>query len=224
MNDAGRYARRYHWLSEAMPSFVSDPHAAVACEQRQPALNLVAGEADKHRQAVATIAREHPDRLLREIKPLLTPRLDYARMPLFELPASAPTTSSSPDLSMPRRHGITTADLDPLAVQKVLLATYERQAPTFEALLGTPGLGPQALRSLSLIAEVIYNAPASHRDPAVYSFAHGGKDGHPYHVNRALYDQNIDRLREAINAAKIGHSDKAESLGALAKFVARLKR
>jgi uncharacterized protein len=107
-------------------------------------------------------------------------------------------------------------------VHKVLLTTYERQAPSFEVLLGTPGLGPQALRSLSLIAEVIYNAPASRRDPAAYSFAHGGKDGHPYHVNRALYDQNIDRLREAINAAKIGHSDKTESLRALAKFVGRL--
>ena len=222
MNDANRYARRYHWLSATMPSFVSDPHAAVACEQKKPALNLVAGEGDKHRQAVATIAREHPDRLLREIKPLLTPRLDHARMPLFEPPVSAPALPAPPDLSMPRRHGITTADLDPAAVHKVLLTTYERQAPSFEALLGTPGLGPQALRSLSLIAEVIYNAPASRRDPAAYSFAHGGKDGHPYHVNRTLYDQNIDRLREAINAAKIGHSDKAESLRALAKFVGRL--
>jgi len=232
MNDANRYARRYHWLSATMPSFISEPHAAVACEQRKPALNLVAGEGEQHRQAVTTLAREHPERLLREIKPLLTPRLltprllkprlDHARLPLFE-PPLAPTPPAHADLSMPRRHSITTADLDPAAVQKVLLTTYDRQAPSFEALLGTPGLGPQALRSLSLIAEVIYNAPASRRDPAAYSFAHGGKDGHPYHVNRTLYDQNIDRLREAINAAKIGHGDKAESLRALAKFVERLR-
>ena len=77
-------------------------------------------------------------------------------------------------------------------------------------------------RSLSLIAEMIFNAPASRRDPAAYSFAHGGKDGHPYCVNRGLYDANIDRLREAINRAKLGHTDKVEALRSLASFVARL--
>ncbi len=110
----------------------------------------------------------------------------------------------------------------PAALKKVLLKTYERQAADFEQLVGEEGVGPQTLRSLSLIAEVIYNAPASRRDPAAYSFAHGGKDGHLYRVNRALYDANVERLRRAVEQARIGQTDKVEALKALAVFTARL--
>ncbi len=207
-----RYARRYHWLAESLPSFVADPHAAVACDRRGPALNLVGGEAEPHRAALAAVAKEHPDRILREIRPLLQEK----PLPLFaglEEPAT---------LTMPRHHSLELKHIEPAALKKVLLHTYEAQAPTFERLLGEPGLGPQALRSLSLVAEVIYNAPASRRDPAAYSFAHGGKDGHPFRVNRQLYDANIERLRETIHRAKIGATDKQESLRALAEFVGRL--
>ena len=138
-------------------------------------------------------------------------------MPLFE-----PVPPPEPIYQLPRRHTLSTSDIDPSAVKKVLIKTYEAQAASFEALLGHPGIGAQAMRSLSLLAEVIYNAPASHRDPAAYSFAHGGKDGHPYHVNRTLYDANIHRLRETINLARIGHTDKVEAMKSLAKFVGRL--
>jgi hypothetical protein len=216
MNEQNRYARRYHWRAEVLDSFVADPHAAVACDRRAAALNLVAGEADGHRTAIATLAREHPDRILREVRPLLRDQ----PMPLFcDLAADAPA-----ELSMPPRHTLELQHIEPSALKKVLLRTYEAQAADFEKLLGEPGLGPQALRSLSLIAEVIYNAPASRRDPAAYSFAHGGKDGHPYHVNRALYDANIERLRETIQRARIGITDKEESLRALAGFVRRMER
>lgn len=213
MNKQNRYARRYHWLASARQSFVHDPHAAVACDLRQPSLNLVAGEGEKHRRALTEIGRQHPDRLLRELQPFFR----QERLPLFDA-----FETEKADLSLPPRHALVPADLNPVAVKKVLIKTYESQASSFEALLGEPGIGPQALRSLSLIAEVVYNAPASRRDPAAYSFAHGGKDGHPYHVNRQLYDANIDRLREAINRAKIGHTDKTEALKSLAKFTERL--
>jgi hypothetical protein len=190
MNTANRYARRYHWLSEQLASFVADPHAAVACDARGPALNLVAGDTDAHRLALAAVAREHPERVLREARPLLK----HDPCPLFDglFPEEKPAPA---DLVMPPRHELTVSHLDPGALRKVLLRTYECQAADFEGLLGETGLGAQALRSLSLIAEVIYNAPASRRDPAAYSFAHGGKDGHPYRVNRALYDANLERLR-----------------------------
>src|SRR5207244_4394693 len=114
------------------------------------------------------------------------------------------------------------SDLNKAALQKVLLKTYERQAADFESLLGEPGVGPQTLRSLSLIAELVYHAPASRRDPAAYSFAHCGKDGHPYAVNRALYDANLERLRDTIRLAKIGQADKTEAIKSLAVFTARL--
>ncbi len=217
LNPQVRYARRYHWLAEQLPSFVADPHAAVACDQRGTVLNLVAGEGESHRQAVAALGREHPDRILREVRQFF----EDPYLPLFDGPRPASQTGSA-ELHMPARHTLTVSDLPPASLKKVLLKTYERQAPEFEQLLGEPGIGPQALRSLSLVAELIYNAPASRRDPAAYSFAHGGKDGHPYAVDRPLYDANLDRLRQAVQAAKIGRSDKVAALKALAAFTARL--
>jgi hypothetical protein len=214
MNEKSRSARRYHWLSATMPAFVEEPHAAVACDRREASLNLVAGEAERHRETVAALAREHPDRVLREMRSWKPD----PPMPLFE--AALP---KEPIYQLPRRHTLSTRDIDPSAMKKVLIKTYETQAADFESLLGTPGIGAQAMRSLSLLAEVIYNAPVSHRDPAAYSFAHGGKDGHPYAVNRSLYDANIHRLREAINAARIGHTDKIEAMKSLSKFVSRLR-
>jgi hypothetical protein len=216
MNPRARYARRYHWLSDRLRTFVADPHAAVACDRRGAPLNLVAGEADLHRDAVTALAREHPYRIVREVYPLLR----QEPMPLFD--PIEPDEPPGENLAMPGRHSLELRNLQPASLKKVLLQTYETQAGDFEALVGTPGIGSQALRSLSLIAEVIYNAPASRRDPAAYSFAHGGKDGHPYHVNRPLYDANLDRLREAVNRAKIGHTDKEQALRSLAEFVGRL--
>jgi hypothetical protein len=219
MNPALRFARRYHWSSHDLPSYVADPHAAVACDHRGPVLNLVAGEGAAHRQAVTAVARENPERILREVRSLLT----GPHMPLFDMPIQE-KESRPADLQLPGRHSLSVKNLDPTSLKKVLLATYERQAFEFEQLLGEPGIGPRALRSLSLLAELIYQAPASRRDPAAYSFAHGGKDGHPYAVNRRLYDANVERLRETINAAKIGSSDKIEALRALAAFTARLTK
>lgn len=216
MNPELRYARRYHWFSGNLRSYVADPHAAVACDHRGSVLNLVAGEGATHRQAVAALAREHPERILREVRPLLA----GPHMPLFDPPPLK--TSHAADLQMPAHHRLSARDLDPTSLKKVLLKTYERQAPQFEQLLGEPGIGAQALRSLSLVAEVIYQAPASRRDPAAYSFAHGGKDSQPYAVNRQLYDANLSRLREAIQAAKLGRTDKVDALRALAAFTGRL--
>lgn len=214
MNTGRRYARRYHWMSERMPSFVADPHAAVACDRRVKTLNLVASEGEQHRRALVAVGREHPDRVLRELRPYL----DGAPLPLFD--RVAPGSRAS--LSMPANHRLTTRGLKPSSLKKVLVRSYERQATDFEELLGEPGMGPEALRSLSLVAELVYEAPACRRDPAAYSFAHGGKDGHPYAVNRALYDANIQRLQRAIEAARIGQTEKVDALKALAKFTARL--
>jgi len=143
-------------------------------------------------------------------------------MPLFR--GIEPDVSTPATLRMPDHHSLDVSDLRPQAVKKVLEKTYERQATRFEEILGEPGLGAKAMRSLSLLAEVIYDAPASRRDPAAYSFAHGGKDSHPYPVNRALYDANLERLRQAVQAAKIGRSDKVEALKSLAAFTAGLSR
>ena len=194
MNDANGYARRYHWLADHVDDFVCEPHAAIAAQARGATLNMVARESGKARDCTADASRMHPDRLLAEVRRLQT-------------------------LSLPRRHEVLLRDVNPKHLHKVMLSTYERQPEDFERLLGLRGVGPKAIRSLALISELIYEAPASQRDPARYSFAHGGKDGHPYPVNREVYDQSIDFLRRSLDQASLGQTEKREALRHLARFL-----
>jgi hypothetical protein len=193
MSDVTRTARRYHWLSEALTSFVEEPHAAVCCDARGAALNMVASESAAARAAVTELAAEPPDELLS----------------LFE---------RVPSLFMPKRHPVALADIDPGRLHKVLLRTYERPPTDFEELLGMAGLGPKSLRALALTAEVIYGAKASTRDPARFAFAHGGKDGTPYPVDRAAYEVTIEVLNRALGRAKVDRSERISALKRLAAF------
>lgn len=187
-----RTARRYHWLGEAVRSFVCEPHAAVCCDVRTPTLNLVAEEAQPVREAVVGLAREHPERVLHEL-----PRV----------------------LVMPARHALGPEDIHPGRLRTVLLRTYEAQAPDFEHLLELPGLGAKTLRALALLSELLAGTPLSWRDPARYSFAHGGKDGHPYPVDRATYDHTVAVLEDAVRRARTGETDRLQALRRLHRFV-----
>ncbi len=190
MNERAGTARRYHWLRP--PRFDRDPHAAVAGNERPGVLNLVAGEGEGNRQVSAALAREGPGATLSEI----------ARMK---------------QLSLPRRHEVRLTDLDPKRLERVLLAAYEAQPADFTRLLATPGIGAKGLRALSLVAELTYGEPASMRDPVSFSFAHGGKDGTPYPVDRPTYDATIESLRTALGAARAGRRDKLEALKRLGR-------
>ncbi|MEW6034186.1 MAG: DUF763 domain-containing protein [Chloroflexota bacterium] len=184
MNEATRYARRYHWLGEAVSSFVCEPHAAVCSQARGEALNLVAQESAQARETISqVVATERPEKLIGELKKVKT-------------------------LSLPPRHPLTAEDISPEHVGRILVTTYERQPRDFESLLGLPGVGAKTLRALSLISELVYGVPVSFRDPARYSFAHGGKDGHPYPVDRKTYDASIELLHDALRRAKVGDSEK----------------
>jgi len=196
MNDANGYARRYHWLADNVDDFVCEPHAAIASQARGTALNMVAQESGKARACSADAARLHPDKLLAEVAKLQT-------------------------LTLPRHHEVLSRDVNPKHLHKVMLTTYENQPQDFERLLGLRGVGPKTIRSLALISELIYEAPASRRDPAVYSFAHGGKDGHPYPVNREVYDQSIEFLRKSVEQAKLGQTEKRDALRQLSRFLSR---
>jgi hypothetical protein len=191
MNEAKRYARRYHWLGENVSSFVNEPHSAVLSEARGQALNLVASESDPARTTIAGIATElKPHEIITDLKKIKT-------------------------LDLPSRHYLTTKDLHPDSLSRIILSTYERQPKDFEQLLGLEGVGPKTIRALSLISELVYGVAPSYRDPARYSFAHGGKDGIPYPVDRETYDQSIELLRKAINRAKLGIREKNEAEGRL---------
>jgi hypothetical protein len=191
MNEANRYARRYHWLGEAVADFVNEPHAAILSEARGQALNLTASESEPARTTITGIATEEtPEKVLAELKRLKT-------------------------LDLPPRHQIVTADLHPDSLKKIILSAYERQPQDFERLLGLPGVGAKTIRALSLISELVYGVEPSYRDPARYSFAHGGKDGIPYPVDRKTYDQSIELLSRAINRTRLGLSEKQKAFNRL---------
>jgi len=191
MNETNRYARRYHWLGEAVTDFVNEPHSAVLSEARGQVLNLVASESDPARTTITDIATEEkPEKTLAELKSLKT-------------------------LTLPPRHQIVVNDLHPDSLRKILLSTYERQPQDFEQLLGLSGVGAKTIRALSLISELVYGVSPSYRDPARYSFAHGGKDGIPYPVDRKTYDQSIELLSKAINKTRLGLSEKKDAFNRL---------
>jgi hypothetical protein len=191
MNESKRYARRYHWLGENVASFVNEPHSAVLSEARGQALNLVASESDPARTTIAEIVTERkPHEIITDLKKIKT-------------------------LDLPPRHYLTTKDLHPDSISRIILKTYERQPKDFEQLLGLEGVGPKTIRALSLISELVYGVAPSYRDPARYNFAHGGKDGIPYPVDRKTYDKSIELLRKAINRAKLGIKEKNEAEGRL---------
>jgi hypothetical protein len=187
MNEVKRYARRYHWLGETVSDFVNEPHTAILSETRGQALNLTAGESDPARTTITGIATgEKPEKVLAELRRLKT-------------------------LSLPARHQIVTDDLHPDSLSRIILSTYERQPENFEQLLGLSGVGAKTIRALSLISELVYGIAPSYRDPVRYSFAHGGKDGIPYPVDRKTYDRSIELLTRAINKTKISPDEKKET-------------
>jgi uncharacterized protein len=213
---AGGYARRYHWLGEHLNDFVCEPHTAVQDllemenSKSEIELNMVAEEAAPNRSASTELVRENPDRILKLI-------LGQSRQP---------------DLFAPAHHPVLPRDVNLPRLNKIVRTLHERQPRDFETLLGTPQVGARTIRSLALIAELIYEAPVSRRDIisstktpgarkwADYSYAHGGKDGTPFPVDRKVYDRNVEVLTDAVRKARLGENDKVDALRRLASVSA----
>jgi hypothetical protein len=191
MNEASGMARRYHWLTP--PRFDSEPHAAVAGRSQPGVLNLVAAEGEGNRRLAATLAREEPQNVVGQLRRMRA-------------------------LTMPRHHEVRLGDLDPRRLDRILLNAYEAQPADFTELLAVPGVGAKGLRALSLVAELAYGEPASLRDPVSFSFAHGGKDGTPFPVDRPTYDATVESLHRAVSEARLGRNDKVEALRRLARL------
>jgi hypothetical protein len=193
MNEASRYARRYHWFSPGVKDFVCEPHWAVCCDQTKEGLNLVAHESEKTRQSIAELSQENPDFLISE----------GARVN---------------ELYLSKEHPVPMEQIRLEKLEKIFIQIHEHSPTNFEGLLGVRGVGPKSLRALSLISELIHGISPSFKDPTRFSFAHGGKDGHPYPVNRKVYDQTIEILRGAIDKARVGDREKMEAIRRLRLF------
>jgi hypothetical protein len=190
MNEAIGLARRYHWHSARVRDFTAEPHTAIVGERQGSILNLVDRGARPAQSAMLSIVGEAPERTLAEFR----------------------------KLAMPRHHDVRAEDVDLNRLGSVLAVAYEQEFRDFASLLLLNDLGPRTLQSLALIAEVIHGIPTRFADPARFSFAHGGKDGHPFPVPLKTYDESIAMLRNALDRAKVGDADKLDGFVRLERF------
>jgi hypothetical protein len=196
MNANRKMARRYHWHSPAVTSFVEKPHTSICGPNQGMIINLTDSGARPARQSILSLSHLHPEKTLREIN----------------------------SLAMPAHHRVRREDVDLKRLGSVLAGAYEHQFADFESLLLLKGLGPKTLRSLTLVSEVIHGTPSRFQDPARFSFAHGGKDGHPFPVQTHVYDASIRMLSESVQKARIGYTDRRKALRALHKAQLQLEK
>lgn len=192
MNEEEARARRYHWLSSAMDSFIEEPQAAICCDAAANTLNLVSCANHPVREISSELSTKSPAIIVAEIE----------------------KAARSRELTMPSRHSIPrTAYLN-----RALMAAYEKQPANFEELLQVPGVGAGTLRALCLVAEVAFGVAPSFKDPVRYSFAHGGKDGYPFPVNEADIENSYNTLNRALRRSRAGRKDQLQALHNLARW------
>ena len=196
MNEGSRLARRYHWHSATVRDFTSNPHAAIVGQHAGTIMNLVDREARPAQDALLEIARDDPARTLTAVR----------------------------RLQMPAHHDVRAADVNEKRLGAVLALAHERDLRDFASFLLLEQLGPRTLQSLALVAEVVHGTPTRFDDPARFAFAHGGKDGHPFPVPLTIYDESISVLRRALDAAKLGRSDKLDGMSRLDAFVRAIEQ
>ncbi len=196
LNETTKTARRYHWHSPSVRDFACEPHTAIVGKNEGEILNLVDRRAGPAQNALLEISRESPERTLREIQ----------------------------RLTMPRHHDVRARDVDLKRLGAVLAVSYDRQLRDFASLLLTEKLGPRTLQTLALVAEVIHGAPSRFTDPARFSFALGGKDGHPFPVPLKTYDESLAILRRSLDAAKLDRSEKIDGFKRLDNLVRNVER
>ena len=216
MNGAEKKARRYHWCSTNLRSFVEEPHSGVVGDNRGKILNLTDTEAKSARSSILEISHEKPEKMLQEIVQIGKPA---SQMILMQDGKSTPIQNelfpeytNERSIVLPAHHEVLEQDVDLKRLGGVLVTAYENQPKDFESLMLTPGLGPRTLQSLALVSEVIYGTPSRFTDPARFSFAHGGKDGHPFPVPLKIYDESIRILRDSIEKSKLGYKDKSDCI------------
>jgi len=190
MNADNAMARRYHWHSASVRDFTSEPHTAIVGEHQGTIVNLVDARSKRAQEAMLETVRRDPAETLHTLR--------Y--------------------LTLPSHHDVRAENVDLNRMGAALAVAYERDFSDFASLLLLEKLGPRTLQSLALVAEVVHGASTRFSDPARFSFAHGGKDGHPFPVPLKTYDETINFMRRSLDAAKLGHSEKIDGMRRLDRF------
>lgn len=193
MHDSYGTARRYHWLSENVTSFVNEPHTGISGVNRGNILNLTSSEAEQNRNGIVDITKTDSEKWMQDFQRLI----------------------------LPAHHEVLASDVDMKKLGNILWLARENEPENFEDLLMLKGVGPRTMQSLALVSEVIHGAPSRFTDPARFSFAHGGKDGHPFPVPTQTYDETISILRTGIEKAKLGNQDKNQAIKKLHEIAVR---
>jgi hypothetical protein len=223
MSDVRREARRYHWLSERLQGFFDSPHAAIDGRNVGSIVNLADARAERARRAGLTLVHDGPDRTIAVLRRLRAP--GNAALELFpECSLQAEPQREIPHLRMPAHHDVRASDVMLKRLHGTLAAAAERGPGDFAELLLTPGIGARTVASLAMVAEVLYGAPSRFTDPARFSLAHGGKDGHPFPVPLEVYDRTLRVLTNAVSQAKLGRSEKLAALQRLDRQARLLER
>ena len=197
MNDLTGYARRYHWHSEAFKKYLEEPHTSIIGANQGSILNLTDKASAKTKAGIMDLTKQKPQEIVREAQRFVL---------------------------MPRHHDVKAKDVDLKRLGSILALAQETDFDDFEELLLLKGVGPRTLQSLTLVSEVIYGTPSRFSDPARFSFAHGGKDGHPFPVPLNAYDETIGLLRTAVDRAKIGYTDKIKAVKSLTNVAQKLEK
>jgi uncharacterized protein len=213
MNGERRQARRYHWLSEGLKSFIEEPHAAIEGHSQGNIINLTDRRAEASRgKQLELLATLGPDGITRALGALKSAG------------AEPPRQAALPFLVMPAHHDVRPADVHLRRLHGTLAAAAERGPADFPDLLLTPGVGGRTVQALALVAEVVHGAPCRFSDPARFSLAHGGKDRHPFPVPIKVYDETIGVLKSAVAKAKLGQDEQLSALQRLDGESRRLER
>lgn len=195
MNPNERMARRYHWLSSSLRSFMEEPHTSVYGRNQGLILNLTDKLAAPTKEGIMELTKESPDKLMREVSFIL-----------------------------PNHHEVKAEDVNLKRLGAALILAHETNVSDMESLLLLEGVGPRTLQSLTLVSEVIHGTPSRFSDPARFSFAHGGKDGHPFPVPTSVYDETIEVFDKAIRQARLGEKDKSNALKNLSKISQEMEK
>ena len=209
MNGDNKQARRYHWHSEDLKSFIDEPHSAIEGPVQGEIVNLTDKRAEASRSAqLELLTGLGPDGIVSE---------------LSALAGAAPAQALLPHLVMPSHHDVRSSDVFTRRLHGTLAAAAERGPVDFPELLLTPGVGARTIRSLAMVAEIVHGAPYRFRDPARFSLAHGGKDRQPYPVPLKVYDETIRVMKSAVQKAKLGRDEEMQALKRLDSQARRLE-